>query len=345
MNVGTDQPDCDAAAEFLRIAVPLMAKHNVPATPQNYATWYSYVSGEIPELNAEIDRLIEECRGFNSATNIQLYRQFVADQDLDQIDEVRTGLNQILIDVGNSLDRAGNDADAYQDTLGNLATQATQQDDLGGIRSLLTTLIKETRTMQTMTQGMHAQFESKTREVEALQHELKLERKRAITDPLTGLYNRLALIDKLNAVIAEMADGSGPPSLIMVDIDDFKNINDKHGHLIGDRVIRFVAQVLQKNIKGRDCAARYGGEEFTVLLPQTPAAGARSVAETIRKAVAHAQLVRADNKEPLGQITISAGVAAYRRGEDVMEFIDRADQAMYRSKHNGRDQVSMAHDI
>jgi diguanylate cyclase len=133
-----------------------------------------------------------------------------------------------------------------------------------------------------------------------------------------------------------------PPSLVMLDIDHFKSVNDTHGHLIGDRVIRFVAQVLEKNIKGKDTAARYGGEEFTVLLPETPATGAKSVAESIRKAVANAQLVRADNKKPLGQITISAGVATFAAGEDVMEFINRADQALYRSKNEGRNRVSVA---
>ncbi len=344
MNLGTEQPDCSAAAEYLRIAVPLMAKHNIPATPLNYAVWYHYVSGEVPELSAEIDRLIGECRVFCADTNAKLYRQYVAEQDFEQIDKVRSGLKQILVEVGSSLDKAGNDAHAYQDTLGGLAKQVTQQDELGDIRTLLNTLIDETRSMQTLTQGMHAQFQSKTREVEQLQEELQRERKRAITDPLTGLYNRLALIDQLNAVIGEMEEGGAPPSLVMIDIDHFKDINDKHGHLIGDRVIRFVAQILEKNIKGQDCAARYGGEEFTILLPQTPSIGARAVAEAIRKAVAHAQLVRADNKAPLGQITVSAGVATYRRGEDTIGFVDRADQAMYRSKHAGRNHVSVDDD-
>jgi diguanylate cyclase len=128
----------------------------------------------------------------------------------------------------------------------------------------------------------------------------------------------------------------------MLDIDHFKAVNDTHGHLIGDRVIRFVAQVMQKNTKGQDTAARYGGEEFTLLLPGTPSAGAKSVAETIRAAVSKAQLVRADNKKPLGQITISAGVATFRKGEDIMEFINRADQALYRAKKEGRNRVSLA---
>ena len=107
-------------------------------------------------------------------------------------------------------------------------------------------------------------------------------------------------------------------------------------------MIRFVAQVLQKNTKGKDTAARYGGEEFTVLLPGTPAVGARSVAEVIRKEVASAQLVRADNKQPLGQITISTGVATYQGESDLMDFIDRADRALYQSKNNGRNRTSVA---
>jgi diguanylate cyclase len=135
---------------------------------------------------------------------------------------------------------------------------------------------------------------------------------------------------------------SKPPSLLMIDVDHFKAINDNHGHLIGDRVIRFVAQTVQKNIKGQDIAARYGGEEFTVLLPSTGTKGAEAVAEAIRIAVAGAQLVRADNKKPLGQITVSAGVATYQPGEDMMDLINRADQALYRAKNAGRNRTCLA---
>ena len=163
-----------------------------------------------------------------------------------------------------------------------------------------------------------------------------------MSDPLTGLYNRTALFEHIEAAIAS-ADLATPPSLIMFDIDHFKKINDTHGHLIGDRVIRFVAQTLQKNIKGRDTAARFGGEEFTVLLPNTPSNGAMAIAQTVRRIIEEAQLVRADNKKPLGDITISAGVmATHKPDEDVMEFIDRADKALYRSKEDGRNRATAA---
>jgi diguanylate cyclase len=342
MSIGPNETPAEAAAEYLRMTVPLMSRHQVPATPQNYATWYKYVSGDHPELKREIDRLIGDGAPFNAAVNAQLYRQYVADQDIGTIERVRDGLSQMLTEVGSSLDHAGNDANAYSGTLDQIVEQADSEQGVEGIRGLLHTLIEETRAMQNTARSMQVNFESKTQEIEELQEELQRERKRAITDPLTGLYNRLALIDRLQAMLGEFIDGGEAPSLIMFDIDHFKKVNDTHGHLIGDRVIRFVAQALEKNIKGKDCAARFGGEEFTVLLPETPIQGARAVAENILKAISSAQLVRADNKQSLGQITVSAGVARFADGEEITDLIERADRALYRSKEDGRNRVTVA---
>lgn len=336
-------PDAEAltaerAAELLRLAVPLMSRHDVPATPQNYAIWYAYVSGEKPALIAEIDRLVAEGVRFTEELNSKIYREMIVEHDVDKIERVRQELYGILRDVGSTLSQAGNEADSFGQSLGGIANQVDQRAELSDIRKLLETLLTETRSMQEATCLMQAHFEVKSREIEDLQQQLQEEKKRAVTDPLTGLCNRMALLDQLNASVGEMQERV-PPSLIMLDIDHFKSVNDTHGHLIGDRVIRFVAQVLQKNIKGKDTAARYGGEEFTLLLPSTPENGAVAVAEAIRRAVSQAQLVRADNKKPLGQITISAGVATYRDGEDPMELLDRADRALYQAKNQGRNQV------
>ncbi len=333
--------DSERAAEYLRLALPLMTRHGVPVTPQNYAIWYDYVNGDNPELNAEIDRLLGEQRQFTEVINTQLYRQYVAEHDIDNVDQVRAGLHTILSELCTSLGQAGNDACAYEGALGGFVTGVATKTDLNDIRQLLQSLVSETQTMKSATNKMQSHFETKSREIEELQEQLEVERKRAITDPLTGLFNRFALMDHLNVAIVEMP-ADKPPSLLMIDVDHFKAINDNHGHLIGDRVIRFVAQTVQKNIKGQDVAARYGGEEFTVLLPATGTKGAEAVAEAIRIAVAGAQLVRADNKKPLGQITVSAGVATYQPGEDMMDLINRADQALYRAKNTGRDRVCLA---
>ena len=343
MNAAADQMTSETAAEYLRMAVPLMSRHRVPATPENYATWYEYVSGENAALKDEIDRLVEAKAQFTEAVNARLYHEFVADADLSNIEQVRSNLNQLLGEIGATLHEAGDGARNFEGTLGGIAENFSRQEDLSDIRRLLNTLVEETRQMQSSTSAMQNSFEEKSREIEELQQQLQRERQRALTDPLTSLYNRIALIERLNTAVSEIDEEDGQaPSLIMLDIDHFKSVNDTHGHLIGDRVIRFVAQVLQKNTKGKDTAARYGGEEFTVLLPGTPAAGARAVAEVIRKAVASAQLVRADNKQPLGQITISAGVATYQGESDVMDLIERADQALYQSKRDGRNRTTVA---
>lgn len=339
MSAAEEQITSETAAELLRLALPLMSRHKVPATPPNYAIWYEYVRGENLELKDEVDRLIREGAAFTRDVNKRLYLRFVVGQEINNVETVRAELTKILGEVGSSLDEAGANADSFQGRLGGFATEMAEKDDLADIRSMLQTLISETQEMRSVTSSMQMRFEGKSEEIRELQEQLEQERRRAITDPLTGLYNRLALLEQLSRVVAG-APEQGPPSLIMFDIDHFKSVNDTHGHLIGDRVIRFVAQLLTKNTKGKDVAARYGGEEFIVLLPDTPLEGATAVAETIRKAVAGAQLVRADNKKPLGQITISAGVTSYRSGEDQLEFLDRADQALYQSKNNGRNQVT-----
>jgi len=326
------------AAELLRLSIPLMSRHHVPPTPENYAIWYHYAAGDRPELNAEIDRLVKAGRTFTPEINTELYRQFVAEHDITRVDRVRAELHHILSEVGLTLSTAGDNAGSFEGTLGGFVDLVSTKNDLRDIRSMIQSLLDSTRSMQSATNDMKTNFESKSNEIEELREQLERERQRAITDPLTGLYNRFALIERLEAAVATVEDDE-PPSLIMLDIDHFKGVNDNHGHLVGDRVIRFVAQTVLSNIKGKDSAARYGGEEFTVLLPGTASPGATAVAESIRTAVADAKLVKADNKKPLGQITLSAGVATYRPGEHIMDLINRADRALYRAKNEGRNRV------
>ena len=341
MNAADTETSSEKAAEILRLTLPLMSRQGVPATPKNYAVWYAHVAGDNPELSSEIERLRAAEQKFSPAINDRLYRDFIAEHDLTEVEQVRSDLSAVITEVGHTLTGADKDAYKFASVLGGFADNLSQSGDLHNIRGLLGELIEETRSMRASTNSIQAHFEEKSKQVETLQEQLHAERIRAVTDPLTGLFNRFALFEKLEQDIEEMTDNA-PPSVIMFDIDHFKKINDTHGHLIGDRVIRFVAQTLQRNIKGQDTAARFGGEEFTVVLPATPINGALAVAEKIRKVVEVAQLVRADTKQPLENITISAGVSLYRHGEDLMDFIDRADRALYKSKNDGRNRVTVS---
>lgn len=151
-------------------------------------------------------------------------------------------------------------------------------------------------------------------------------------DELTGLLNRAALAQLRRDPEWMERLGGGTFSLVLLDIDHFKQVNDRHGHLLGDRALREVAAVVRDSVREHDIAVRFGGEEFLIVLPGTELANAAEIAHRIREQVAAAVL-------PF-PLTVSAGVAAGHAGHDVPERVfDRADQALYRAKANGRNRV------
>jgi diguanylate cyclase (GGDEF)-like protein len=183
---------------------------------------------------------------------------------------------------------------------------------------------------------MHAQLQQAHQELATLNAEL-LEANRAlaqaaVTDGLTGLKNHRAFQEALHSA-AQMAERLQQPlSLVMFDIDHFKQFNDTFGHPAGDELLRQVAQVLRESARAYDVAARYGGEEFALLLPNTTLEQAVQVAERLR------QQIRAI-ENPHAPVSASFGVATYRRGTPPATLVYEADAALYRAKRSGRDQV------
>jgi diguanylate cyclase len=130
-----------------------------------------------------------------------------------------------------------------------------------------------------------------------------------------------------------------PLSLMMTDIDHFKNFNDSYGHLTGDQVLRLVATSVKSNVKGQDTAARYGGEEFAVILPNTVLRAAITVGDHIRRAVMTKELMKRSTGEHLGRVTISVGVATLRKNDTAQSLIERTDSCLYAAKRHGRNRV------
>jgi two-component system, cell cycle response regulator len=164
----------------------------------------------------------------------------------------------------------------------------------------------------------------------------------AQTDPLTQLLNRRALTERITAEMERALRYDSTLALLMIDLDHFKKVNDTYGHLVGDDVLRDVAQLLGDTIRTSDILARYGGEEFLALLPETDDAGAEAFAERLREAVERHQFAREALAEPL-RLTASIGVAVYpaARIESVEDLFARADAALYRAKADGRNRVRL----
>ena len=162
--------------------------------------------------------------------------------------------------------------------------------------------------------------------------------KLSVTDELTGLYNRRYLFERLTDLLEEKHRHQVPFSLVQVDLDWFKNINDTYGHLMGDEVLKAFSSTLRQRLRRGDIAGRTGGEEFLILLPHTDAQAAAELIEVIREAFMQTQFQ--SNDQELFQVSFSAGVTSVRnRDKQLDDLLARADAALYRAKRLGRNQV------
>ena len=161
-------------------------------------------------------------------------------------------------------------------------------------------------------------------------------KRQAVTDELTGLANRRSFRESLDTELLRAERFGSGLALIVADLDDFKNVNDRFGHQAGDEVLRSFAEVLQGRIRGIDLAARLGGEEFAILLPETDAAGAEALAENLRLAVANLAVPIGDEQI---RVTASFGVAAFPESHSADDLMTAADLALYSAKRHGKDRV------
>ena len=167
---------------------------------------------------------------------------------------------------------------------------------------------------------------------------LEEQRQKALIDPLTGLPNRAAWSERLDHEISEWQQHGNTLMLAMLDLDHFKRINDNYGHLAGDKVLKLIASVLRKRLRGTDFIARFGGEEFVLLMPSTAPAAGMKLLEYLRASI---EACPFHFKGERVTITISMGLTAFKPGEHSDLVLKRADQALYRAKNAGRNRVEL----
>jgi diguanylate cyclase len=333
--------DNEQANEYLRLVLPMLARLKLAPNPINFTLCYEYVAGRNEELKLAFDKVVTERSGLPNEAAATLYRHYVWDSDRRNLETQSSKLRQVMTEtlsgVGESADQASQSSDIFDRCSHKLAVN----NELAEIREVVSEVVVQTNVMAKSSLTLKAMLTDTKREVECLRDQLEQSRQEATTDALTGLLNRRAFDTEMVKATENAEMALEYLSLLMIDIDHFKRVNDSHGHLVGDKVIRFIATQLSKNVKGRDIVARIGGEEFAILLPSTQLENARILAESIRAKIEKSQLKRMDNSKSLGTITISIGATSYKRSESINAFFHRADQALYRSKHAGRNKVSI----
>lgn len=325
-----------AARETGLHAIELLLAHGLPPAPLNYAVAYEYLQNPGAALARFIDTHLNAGKPLDGILLQDLYDKFIATEQHKAFHGMRNDLQTLLQTLVQNIAETSDNSALYQQALESQIHKLGTKQDQSTLRDIAADMVAAAVTANTQTSRLRQHLDTAQQEAEQLRAELEAQRREAMIDPLTGLFNRRAMDHHMENIWAEDAD----LSVLVMDIDHFKRINDTYGHAIGDVVIRNVAETVRKSIRGEDIAIRFGGEEFLVLLPNTALDGALTVAETIRKRIEALRLVRKQDNFSLDPFTISLGVAQRNPRDDRDSLFQRADQALYRSKSSGRNRVT-----
>ena len=246
----------------------------------------------------------------------------------------------LIMETLSGVNQASQDAAQSASTLAASSKRLTQGPSVEELHSIVSDVVEETQSLAHNSNSLRQMLDDTRHEIDVLREELERTRQQATTDALTGLVNRHGFESALQIACNEASQYRQGLTLLILDIDDFKLVNDNYGHLVGDKVIRNVGTILSANIKGKDTVARFGGEEFAVLLPGTSLDNGMRVGEILRLNIERSRLKHTITGQVDGHVTVSIGVTEYSFGEDTDKFLKRADDALYASKHAGRNRVS-----
>jgi len=331
----------EEAGEYLRLALNFMMEHQITTVPVHYCVVYEHVSGHNQKLTAVMNELIRKSVSITPEILKQLYGNYVTGKGTSETANLAIhDIKKIMSDLMGTMSSAEGELEDSNNALLECINDASSQTLNSGMQSILNALVSVTKEIIGSSEDMKSRLNHATREVETLRDKLKKTRIEALTDTLTGLTNRRGMEKILQQEIRETRKSGQDLSVIMGDIDHFKNINDTFGHLVGDHVIKMVATTLKGYVRGRDHVVRYGGEEFMILLPETSLDGALVLGEKIRDFLASMSWKENQKGTSLGKITLSFGISCLSEKDTTDSLIKRADDALYHSKQNGRNRVT-----
>ena len=326
-----------------RRVIEAMESAGVWPTPLNFEIWVHYLGDPEGPLGREIKRILAASEPFTEATADMLAAEYLPRGRLtEEIRDAGRVLDRELSSVSEAISKAHQSQAAYGQTLDKAATSIETAGDGAGLQVIVSGLTSATRKVQRENETLEKRLDASTREVARLREHLEQVRRDAMTDALTNLANRKAFDEHLETACAQAETGGGNLTLAVLDIDHFKRFNDTWGHQTGDQVLRYVASVMGRVAKAPRIAARYGGEEFAMIFPEESHGQVENALEAIRKEIASRSLRRRSTDDELGAVTLSAGFAQRRPGETASSLLDRADTALYASKHAGRNRVTSA---
>ncbi|MEZ5987331.1 MAG: GGDEF domain-containing protein [Hyphomonas sp.] len=321
-------------------AFEYIQKYRTPPDPKTYSVWYTYAAGTDAALVDRVDHILS-AKGTLAAEDIEAICEemiVAAPSEMAQHnigEAMEKEINDVLQIVQQSV-QTSDDFHASLNAIGSSLPHAISGEELNRVMGQL---VSENRRMAAKTLELRKGLTESQRQITTLNTELEEIQNQYMRDPLTSVANRRAFDKRLGQQVEQANRGGQGFCLAMADIDQFKKINDEHGHQAGDTVLKTFAHMVSQNIKGQDMVARVGGEEFAVILPQTDVVAAYNLLVKIKHHLKSTTMPVGENGEAISGVTASFGIARHEPGMTQSDIIRTADTYLYEAKNSGRDRV------
>ena len=331
----------EESVTLVRQVLAAMGQHDAAFNPVTFAVFYDHLAGINPLLSQALGQVQQQSPRLDNHALHRLYHDHVADADVSRSQRIEVDMQRLMKEVAQSAERTGQAAGLFDEQLEGLSNAL--RTDADALAPQIDAAREGTQAMRDSVHSLQQQVQLAQREIERLRADLERTREESMLDPLTQVLNRRGFDQRLQLLQRQPPPEGCVHGLVMIDIDHFKRVNDQHGHTVGDRVLAGLGTLLRTMPQepGMTCA-RYGGEEFAILLPATTLDKAKTLAETVRSRVRGIRLRDRQTQAVALSFTVSAGVAAWRAGEDLDAWLSCADAALYRAKAAGRDRVVVA---
>ena len=304
----------------------------------------SWAKGQCDAMRVKIDEGLT-ARGVRAVSELLRNTRERQGQIRVERAQARDSLKGLINRMLTELNELGSQTGNFHESVGRYADVIEQADSLESLAGVVREMVEERRTVQSLVrqtqsrlQEEHTRASGLTRRVSELEEEMQRLSEEVCTDQLTQVANRRGLMQSFEAERARHERSGAPLAIGLLDIDNFKRLNDELGHGVGDEALKSLAALVAKTLRPTDLVARYGGEEFVVLLPETPMDEAQTILTRLQRTLTGVLFMH-DQKQVF--VTFSAGVTAYRLPERIEDALERADEGMYEAKRTGKNRTCL----